>query len=67
VLAARGSQGGPRGGGVSTGRDTPSVDPVGGISLFDAVEKQLGRKLEKHKRPEPVFVIAHLEEKSTDN
>jgi uncharacterized protein (TIGR03435 family) len=68
VLAASGSQGGPRGAGAaSTGRDTPSGDPIGAISLLDAMEKQLGLKLEKHKRPEPVFVIDHLEEKPTDN
>ena len=71
MLAASGGQGGPRGPGTaSTGRDTPSgnpEDPVGGISLFDAMEKQLGLKLEKHKRPEPVFVIDRLEEKPTDN
>jgi uncharacterized protein (TIGR03435 family) len=28
-----------------------SADPIGGISLFDALEKQLGLKLEKHERP----------------
>jgi uncharacterized protein (TIGR03435 family) len=68
VLAASGSQGGPRGAGAAPiGRDTPSGDPVGGISLFGAMEKQLGLRLEKHKRPEPVFVIDHLEEKPTDN
>jgi uncharacterized protein (TIGR03435 family) len=62
MLAASGSHDGPRG-----GRAALSADPVGGISLFDAMEKQLGLKLEKHKRPEPVFVIDHIEEKPTDN
>ena len=42
-------------------------DPVGGTSVFDAVEKQLGLKLEAQKRPYPVFVIDHIEEKPTDN
>jgi len=42
-------------------------DPVGGISLFDAVEKQLGLKLDAQKRPCPVLVIDHIEEKPTDN
>jgi uncharacterized protein (TIGR03435 family) len=37
------------------------------VSLFDAVEKQLGLKLEKHQRPEPTFVIDHIEEKPADN
>jgi uncharacterized protein (TIGR03435 family) len=35
--------------------------------LFDAVEKQLGLKLEVRKRTLPVFVIDHIEEKPTDN
>jgi uncharacterized protein (TIGR03435 family) len=43
------------------------ADPSGAISLFDAVEKQLGLKLEKHQRPEPIFVIDHIEEKPTEN
>ena len=36
-------------------------------SLFDAVEKQLGLKLEGQKRTYPVFVIDHIDEKPTDN
>ncbi len=68
MLAASGNQGGPRGEAArSPGRDASSSDPVGGISLFAALEKQLGLKLEKHKRLEPVFVIDHLEEKPIDN
>ena len=43
-------------------------DPIGGgASLFDAVEKQLGLKLDVQKRTYPVFVIDHIEEKPTDN
>ena len=42
-------------------------DPVGGTSLFEAIEKQLGLKLEAHKRPYPVLLIDHIEEKPTDN
>jgi uncharacterized protein (TIGR03435 family) len=50
------------------GADGPAAsDPVGGTSLFDAVEKQLGLKLEMQKRPYPVFVIDHIEEKPTEN
>lgn len=45
-----------------------AADPIGGgASLFDAVEKQLGLKLEVEKRTYPVFVIDHIEEKPTDN
>jgi uncharacterized protein (TIGR03435 family) len=42
-------------------------DPVGGTSLFEALDKQLALKLEAQKRPYPVFVIDHIEEKPTDN
>jgi uncharacterized protein (TIGR03435 family) len=42
-------------------------DPNGGISLPDAVSKQLGLKMELQKRPIPVLVIDHVEEKPTDN
>jgi uncharacterized protein (TIGR03435 family) len=36
-------------------------DPIGGTTLFDALEKQLGLKLEQQKRPYPVFVIENME------
>ena len=36
-------------------------------SLFTAVEEQLGLKLETEKRPFPVLVIDHLDEKATEN
>jgi uncharacterized protein (TIGR03435 family) len=42
-------------------------DPSGAISLFEAMEKQLGLKLETRKHPMPVFVIDHVEQKPTDN
>jgi uncharacterized protein (TIGR03435 family) len=42
-------------------------DPSGGLSLFDALTKQVGLKLEKVKRPVPVVVIDHVEEKPTEN
>jgi uncharacterized protein (TIGR03435 family) len=58
-------------GGGSAGQPagaTPAAsDPTGAISLFDALNKQLGLKLEMHKRPLPVLVIDHVEEKPTDN
>jgi len=49
------------------GPDPGASDPVGGTSFFDAVEKQLGLKLEAQKRSYPVFVIDHIEEKPTEN
>jgi uncharacterized protein (TIGR03435 family) len=42
-------------------------DPVGGTSLFEAFEKQLGLKLEAQKRQYLVFVIDHIEERPTEN
>ena len=42
-------------------------DPSGALSLPEAVNKQLGLKLEKQMRPVPVLVIDHVEEKPTDN
>jgi uncharacterized protein (TIGR03435 family) len=42
-------------------------DPNGALSVFDAVSRQLGLKLEKTKRPAPVLVIDHIEETPTEN
>jgi uncharacterized protein (TIGR03435 family) len=42
-------------------------EPIDGYTLFEAVEKQLGLKLEKQKRSMPVIVIDHIEQKPTDN
>jgi uncharacterized protein (TIGR03435 family) len=47
--------------------DAPGAsDPLGGTSLFDALEKQIGLKLEPEKRSTPVLVIDHIEEKPDD-
>jgi uncharacterized protein (TIGR03435 family) len=46
---------------------TAASDPNGALSLFDAVSKQLGLKLEKQRRPAPVLVIDHIDEKPTEN
>jgi len=50
----------------TSGGDSAS-DPTGALSLADAVSKELGLKLEKQKRPMPVLVIDHIEEKPTEN
>lgn len=42
-------------------------DPNGVISFMDAIRQQLGLKLEMRKRPMPVLVIDHIEEKPADN
>ena len=42
-------------------------DPAGSTSLFDALEKQLGLKLQTEKRLYPVLVIDHIEDTPTQN
>ena len=44
-----------------------AADPSGLLSFVDAVQKQLGLKVETHKRPEKVLVIDHMLEDPTDN
>jgi uncharacterized protein (TIGR03435 family) len=41
--------------------------PDGGLAIFDALEKQLGLKLEKRNIPAPVVIMDHIEEKPVDN
>lgn len=53
-------QNGPGDNGVTSTGDGP-------ISLFDAVNKELGLKLEKGKRPIEALVIDHIDEKPTEN
>jgi len=47
--------------------DSTASDPNGALSLFDAVKRELGLKLEKVRRPVPVLVIDHIEEHPTEN
>jgi uncharacterized protein (TIGR03435 family) len=60
---------GAGGGGLFPAPQPPATgsDPNGAISFFDAVNKQLGLKLEKTKRPLPVLVIDHVDEQPTAN
>jgi uncharacterized protein (TIGR03435 family) len=44
-----------------------AADPNGAISFPEAVSKQLGLKLELEKRPAPVLVIDHVEQKPIEN
>jgi uncharacterized protein (TIGR03435 family) len=45
----------------------PGADPSGALSFPDAMNKQLGIKLEMEKRMMPVLVIDHIEENPTEN
>lgn len=60
--------GGGRGGaGADPQAAGAAADPTGGYTIFEAVEKELGLKLEQQKRTGSVIVIDHLEEKPTEN
>jgi uncharacterized protein (TIGR03435 family) len=37
------------------------------ISIFSAIDKELGLKLQAQKRAMPVLVIDHIEQKPTEN
>jgi uncharacterized protein (TIGR03435 family) len=64
-----GMMGGPgRGGEGEAGNAAAAAsDPSGTPTIFEAVEKQLGLKLELQKRTAQVYVIDHLEQKPTEN
>jgi uncharacterized protein (TIGR03435 family) len=49
------------------GGGAETSDPSGKLSIFEAVSKQLGLKLELEKRPFPVLVIDSIEEKPVEN
>src|SRR5207244_623957 len=65
ALRGRGDRGAPAG--PPANGTSSASDPSAAISLFDALIKQLGLKLEMQKRPLPVLVIDHAEEKPADN
>ncbi len=51
---------------AAAGGPDAASDPGGGVSMIQALEK-LGLKLDLQKRPQPVLVIDHVEQKPTDN
>ncbi len=51
----------------SPGQPGAVADPNGALSLTEAISRQLGLKLELEKRPAPVLVIDHVEQKPTEN
>jgi uncharacterized protein (TIGR03435 family) len=44
-----------------------AADPNGSLTLPEALQKQLGLKLDLEKRPLPVLVVDHAEDKPTEN
>jgi hypothetical protein len=57
----------PNSGGAANSSDANGSDPTGALSIFDAVSRQLGLKVEKTKRSYPVLVIDHMDETPTAN
>jgi uncharacterized protein (TIGR03435 family) len=57
----------PNAGGDPTAQAAVASDPNGGLTITEAMEKQLGLKLETQKRPMTVTVIDHVEQTPTDN
>jgi len=49
------------------GTAAAAPDPNGAVTFYDAVSKELGLKLVKEQRPEPVLVIEHMDEQPTAN
>jgi uncharacterized protein (TIGR03435 family) len=70
-FSGAGMVGGPgrggRGGEGGAGGLTEASDPGGGITLYEAIEKQLGLKLDQTKRPAQVLVIDRIDQKPTEN
>jgi len=64
MMMGRGRGGDP---GPADGATPVASEPSGALTVFEAVEKQLGLKLEMHKRPMDVIVIDHIEQKPTEN
>jgi uncharacterized protein (TIGR03435 family) len=48
-------------------RETPATDDPDGPCIFDAVQDQLGLKIEKTKGPVQMLVVDHVEKKPTEN
>lgn len=53
--------------GDSGGPSAGASEPSGALTIFDALSKQLGLKLELRKIPRPLLVIDHAEQKPTGN
>ncbi len=51
----------------NAGRPTATPDPEQGPDLFQAVQEQLGLKLEAHKGPVGILIVDHAERTPTEN
>ncbi len=59
--------GGPPAAAPPAGGDINASDPNGAMTLFEAIDRQLGLKLEQTKRPIAVLVIDNVLQKPTEN
>ena len=59
--------GAPAAGGPPPSAPLTASDPSGAITLFEALKRQLGLKLEMQKRPLPVLVIDKMERRPIEN
>ena len=64
---AGGGRSGPEGAPGLLDSANAAAVPDGAITLFEAIEQQLGLKLVEDKRPVTVYVIDHVEAKPADN
>jgi uncharacterized protein (TIGR03435 family) len=53
--------------GEAAGRPDTASDPTGAISMFEALPKQLGLRLQARQVRTPVLVIDHVNEQPTEN
>jgi uncharacterized protein (TIGR03435 family) len=67
VFLNTGRGGGDAAAGAPGGGALAASDPNGAISLPEAIDKQLGLKLEMQKRPVSVLVIDQVEQRPVDN
>ena len=59
---------GARGDGtIPVGGAATAVAPTGGLTLFEAIDKQLGLKLSVEKHAMPIVVIDHVDRTPTEN
>jgi uncharacterized protein (TIGR03435 family) len=54
-------------GGLPAGGSVTAAAPNGGLTIFEAVDKQLGLKLSAEKHSMPIVVIDHVDRTPTDN
>jgi uncharacterized protein (TIGR03435 family) len=57
----------PKDGAVAAAGPSAVATEPSGITVFEAIDRQLGLKVETQKRPMPVVVIDHVNQAPTEN